>query len=177
MKTDKEWEARAIALWNERSGESHEEAMVRFGREMADARAEEIAYRLDVLAYTAAAQIARSTIRSAQGAGGRAEGPPDAEGARITKPKEPPGPVVVEFTPQTVAAIRADEREKIANFLDSEGKDYGAALIREFFQKPKTREQVLEVALREIAGQDDGRDALQPEYSRSVARRALEWRP
>lgn len=82
---------------------SHTEACLRQLVGAADARAEEIAYRLDVLAYTASAQIARSTIRSA----------------------------------------------------------------------PKTREQVLEEALRKIAGQDDGRDALQPEYARSVARRAL----
>ncbi len=71
MKTDKEWEARALEVWNEASSEDHAAAMVRLGREMADARAEEIALHFDAcwrdcgvkaLTYYEAAAYCRSTI-------------------------------------------------------------------------------------------------------------------
>lgn len=49
-----------------------------------------------------------------------------------------------------------------------------AGIARSTIMQPKTREQVLEEALREIAGSNEAAGAQHP---CSVARRALEWKP
>lgn len=177
MKTDKEWEARARELWGAlRVGCDVWSAMLQLGREMSDERAEEIIAKLHAevphgvvaphsweSAMWHAMAVARSTI---------------------TKPKEPPtaSEVVAEMK-WTEAAIRADEREKVAKRIEAcEGQwnnilgepvmcvATAAALARA--GEPKTREQVLEEALLEIE-----RMTLPGEAKHTVARRALEWKP
>lgn len=171
MNDDSKWEARAHAIYNEEwgicSGANPEtvRSMLQLAREMADearqdqqasdaaraevamrqaadARAEEIAQELDLCelgacgqvpaAYRNAARLARSTI---------------------TKSKEPLTWTMDEAMREPVkaeAAIRADEREKIASMFERYGFASTAEKIRAL-DKPKTREAVLEAALDKIA--------------------------
>ena len=193
MKTDKEWEARALELArpaNVYSAVHFEPWMsvtaalaLALGREMADERAEEIArmcehYLSDaesikgttsvgmIPGLKSAANLARSTIRSS--------GAADASGVRITKPKEPLAWMMEEAMREPVkvmvfhdeAAIRADEREHVARAIEREKfkheqnevldrgwrNGWACAIDRATKvaqdPKPKTREQVLEEALR-----------------------------
>lgn len=51
-----------------------------------------------------------------------------------------------------------------------------ASIARAFISKPKTREQVLEEALRRIAD-DAMKDNVFGDGKREIARQALEWKP
>jgi hypothetical protein len=190
VKSGQDWEERARELTKAppegwlRTDERLVKAALQLGREMADARADLIAKGCDgmaknctrpadICAWETAAAYASSTI------------------------KEPQAASVVQSTQQTEAAIRADERnkvaEEIARKLDErsaylpgrlmkEEIAFGeaAAIVRSFIAKPDptSREQVLEEALREIEnapiGKLDGQEAI---YQRDIARRALGWTP
>lgn len=194
MKTDKEWEARAreLGLHDEMHVpgaflQSQVLLALQLGREMADERAEEIARRIVdgllpghpnnyVDATARAARIARSTIM---------------------KPKDPE-----KFTELFVddarglpplvsdeASIRADERrlvtKEILDRLLADGSGLGWSL-RMTGGEPKTREQVLEEALRQLSSDCScgtaNRHGMEAECHatsccRLVARHALEWKP
>jgi len=186
VKTDKDWEARARELsiapdvkhvYHLEPWTSVERAL-QLGREMADERAEEIARAIDQTNPRARdrsieehmAEIARSTI---------------------TKPKEPLMWTMNDLMREPAkdeAAIRADEREKIAQQIDGELYDDSRretatqALCRlrnQLRGEPKTRVQVLEEALRYYANRHA--TASNPwageTAAGAVARNALEWKP
>lgn len=79
-------------------------------------------------------------------------------------------------------AVSFDGAEEIAQLFEGisrnqpyagDLREWGAQLARSTIQNPKTREQVLEEALRQIRAGTDC--AGTPPYE--IARRALEWKP
>lgn len=178
--------------------------MLQLAREMADARAEEIAKAIEdkdasygpgALLYSAswAAAIARSTIKKTAPVlpVTNADGVPLEQliRGRTTKPEAAlwatPSDVV-----QAEAAIRADEREKVAeaiaaridkiNQASTVGRtteELCASIARAFkpSSNPPSRERVLEEALRVIRA-GIGIDGF-PVDSETIAKAALDWKP
>lgn len=193
MKTEDDWKKRAmeLAVPVREIGGAHVhfdpwmnvERALQLGREMAAEACEQgvVEFRCRLAADRRAEEIARAIEKASRVC---ADGPtgfhfmPDGATiarATITKPKEPhfmgcPLPYDKNLEhPQTEGMIRADEREKIAQRLleDGAGPEW---IERMTGAKPKTREQVLEDALREIErGYGDP--------AKDIARRALEWKP
>ena len=186
------------------------ELALQLGREMAAARAEEIAKACDerranaesihgtvsiaeIKGLETAARFARSFIEKSRTSTGDVEG---RDGAS----RCPQGPASTEAAPVDLqrfldatreaadtirpldldgireAAIRADEREKIAAKLRDDGG--GATWIERMtgVAKPKTREQVLEEALRDQVAQYGKRGASAADDMWRAAKRALEWK-
>jgi hypothetical protein len=167
--SEHDWEKRAKeilqGLW--RNGHTHHgawiEAALQLGREMSDARAED--FERDMVAISpyehgpiarACAAIARSFISKSK---------PDPLGMQKTG-----------VDMETEARIRADERENVFARLEKLGYEGAAERMRREFAppKPKTREQILEEALRELEEEYFANEG--DEYTvKRIARNALEW--
>lgn len=200
MKSDKEWEARARELRNNAMASYDSDlpertlsAMLQLGREMAeearneqrrindaykdellpvvrqraaDERAEEIARRMELACFgclSCQADVQADTARLAR--------------STITKQKDTILAEVQEMPGLDEAAIRADEREKIAQRIDTknarawvESKEPECDCAELVRGKPKTREAVLEEALRVLAHSSSASVSY-------VANAALEWKP
>jgi len=146
----------------------------------ADARAEEIARLiermpggfLDEGPLVAAASVARSTISK----------PAPVVDFSESKPWEQPQRAYSldsKGHPWTEAAIRADERENLITLLYELGYDGAAERVEQKLKSraSKTREDVLEEALRKIRDWPV-KDGINPEHlMRHEADRALWWKP
>ena len=199
MKSDKEWEARARELRNNAMASYDSDlpertlsAMLQLGREMAEeARAE--CGGDDWRAAVRVAELRAADARAEEIAHLCTEGLPpivfrDSHGgglyeagriarSTITKQKDTILAEVQEMPGLDEAAIRADEREKIAQRIDTknarawvESKEPECDCAELVRGKPKTREAVLEEALRVLAHSSSVSVS-------SVANAALEWKP
>ena len=215
MNTDKEWEARARELgFGDDALRPYElELAIKFGREMAEERAKDLGARLDsVMAQNERMLTVTLPMAKAEAADERAEEIArvlDAVGGNlgqvarstIQKPNEPSCSTCGATTrddprgqvcsngfhgPLNEAAIRADEREKIAALVGRKAPTSIKKIVNLIRGgEPKTREQVLEEALRKIRDDHDMDHLAEssPHHNcvlcrvKDAARRALEWKP
>jgi len=199
---DDRWKARARELFPKLEKDEYvigsmdvwRDRALQLGREMADARAEEIAKRIDLV--NVYSTVGRTTEElCAAIARGFISKPAEADEALYLKIKNNGGKWRAEATQEEEARIRADEREKCAAAVEEHAYRQERGLFRigalsaaraiRGADKSETREQVLEEALLKVPCTCAARnhnlpvwDAFHtPDCAYFIARRALEWKP